>query len=441
VIVMKRAETWLGVSILVAAAACGQRAEPHDDVAPRASSTAVRAQSNPPSAPARIAGWTAVEHGAAGDAKRGASLVARYECNRCHEGTGLESPPITRHCTGCHVLVAAGKIPASSDAQREAMKNATHHFIGVPSLAGIGRTERASWIARFLQEPVKLRTHLEEWMPRLPIGEADARDIAAHLTASAPALVDEVTLGDASRGGAIFARRCVVCHDFTGAPRANVSPELPPLAGDRLATAIKNAPDLRFARERIRPDAIVAWIRDPSRVRADATMPSLGLSETDANDLAAFVLTAPLADADPKPATLVRLPILERAVRYEEVAARVFRKSCVHCHADPDASGDGGPGSTGGFGFAPRGVRLLSFAGTQLGYVADDGKRRSLFAAEPGLARWGGSRLVAAISARHEEIAGRPIANVRGMPMGLPALTPEEIQLVETWVAQGARRD
>jgi hypothetical protein len=111
----------------------------------------------------------------------------------------------------------------------------------------------------------------------------------------------------------------------------------------------------------------------------------------------------------------------------------------VHCHADPDADGDGGPGSTGGFGFKPRGVRLLSLASTQLGYIDDHGARKSLFAKEPDIAQYGGARIVAALVARHEEIAGRPIPEVRGMPMGLPALSREDIQLVETWAAQGGR--
>ena len=168
-------------------------------------------------------------------------------------------------------------------------------------------------------------------------------------------------------------------------------------------------------------------------------MPSLGLSEAEARDAAAYILMTPLAAPPEPPKPVERLPLLARKVTYAEVANRVFKKSCVHCHADPDASGDGGPGSTGGFGFKPRGVRLLSYAGTQLGYIDEGGQRRSLFSVESALEKWGGSRLVAALVARHEETSGRPIREVRGMPMGLPALPLEDIQLVESWVAQGAK--
>ena len=39
--------------------------------------------------------------------------------------------------------------------------------------------------------------------------------------------------------------------------------------------------------------------------------------------------------------------------------------------------------------------------------------------------------------ARHSEQAGTPNPEVRGMPLSLPALLVEDIQLVESWVAQG----
>ena len=168
-------------------------------------------------------------------------------------------------------------------------------------------------------------------------------------------------------------------------------------------------------------------------------MPTLGLSEDDARDVAAYVLTTPLAAPPPPPPAFTRLPILARRVTFEEVSEQVFKKGCIHCHADPDEKGrDPGPGSAGGFGFPPRGVRFTSYAGFTLGYRAQGGGRRSLVTPEPGLERWGGSRLVAALVARHEETAGRPIAEVRGMPLGLPGVSAEDVQLVETWVSEGA---
>jgi hypothetical protein len=44
---------------------------------------------------------------------------------------------------------------------------------------------------------------------------------------------------------------------------------------------------------------------------------------------------------------------------------------------------------------------------------------------------------VARLRARQLEEAGQPDPNLRGMPLGFPALTPEELQLVESWLEQG----
>jgi len=46
---------------------------------------------------------------------------------------------------------------------------------------------------------------------------------------------------------------------------------------------------------------------------------------------------------------------------------------------------------------------------------------------------------VAALLARQKEEAGET-PNVRGMPLQLPALSSEELQLVESWIAQGRKR-
>jgi hypothetical protein len=126
--------------------------------------------------------------------------------------------------------------------------------------------------------------------------------------------------------------------------------------------------------------------------------------------------------------------LLERHVGFDEVESRVFKRSCIHCHSEPTSAGDPGPGSVGGFGFTARGVVLSTYAGAQRGYLGDDKERHSLFETEAE----GGGRLVLALVARHEETSGRPVSGVRGMPMGLPGLSPEDIQLVRTWVHEGA---
>jgi hypothetical protein len=65
--------------------------------------------------------------------------------------------------------------------------------------------------------------------------------------------------------------------------------------------------------------------------------------------------------------------------------------------------------------------------------IDDHGERQSAF--QP--LKNGTPRIVGALLARHAEEAGKSDPEVRGMPLGLPPLPLEDIQLFETWVAQG----
>ena len=102
------------------------------------------------------------------------------------------------------------------------------------------------------------------------------------------------------------------------------------------------------------------------------------------------------------------------------------------------AFGDGGPGNTGGFGFPSRGLNLATYQGISSGIRdRDTGRRMSVFA--PGS---DGSTplIVAAMLARHAEIADRPVSGIRGMPLGLPPIPLEDIQRVASWIALGRPR-
>jgi len=179
----------------------------------------------------------------------------------------------------------------------------------------------------------------------------------------------------------------------------------------------------------------VRWLVDPVTVKPDTPMPSMGVSDDEAKAIAAYLLTTPLAAEEHKPVP-ARLPVLARRVSYDEVATRVLRKTCWHCHGEPDFErGDGGPGNSGGFGFKGRGLNLSDYPSTFAGFLDDSGRRTSVFAATKD----GTAHLVAAMLARQHEEAGEEPAT-RGMPLGLPAASAEDVQLVETWIAQGKPR-
>ena len=363
---------------------------------------------------------------------RGRALVDRFECNRCHVIPDVPPPAADQQCVGCHASIEAGELAATE----EDLARWAEHITGLvasPDLAAMGARFDRGWIASFLLHPHDLRPELEATMPRLDLDEREAQDIAAFLTRdvgreTAPPPPDDPAL--VARGRRLFAERaCSACHSFPDR-RAPERARLPASNDDSTL-----APDLRVTRARFRPDRLVAWIQHPRAFVPDTPMPDSSLSDGEARALASYVLYAellPEETREPPP----MLSLLERRVTYEEVAARVFSDTCRHCHADPDlAMGDGGPGNHGGFGFAPAGLNLTNYEGAAAGALVD-GRRMSIYAVDES----GMPRLIRALRARQLEEAGRVDEGMRGMPLGLPALSPEEIQLVASWIAQGRPR-
>lgn len=360
-----------------------------------------------------------------------AELMRRFECNRCHDGTGLPAAPQDKHCVRCHREILAGTFAAAPEHLARWRGN-LHSLNAVPSLTAIGSRLRRSFIAEFLLQPHDLRPNLVATMPRLALTEAEAAALSAELVAAenlaspAPA--------DAAAGRVLLdTRGCGTCHRFSGVSALKSSPIPVAMSVQQQADALMLAPDLRHTRVRFQPGALVPWLLHPRTMKPDTPMPEIPLTEEQARQIAAYIMTAPL---DPAIAVEipVRLPVLTRRVSFAEVNERVFRRSCWHCHSSPDyALGDGGPGNTGGFGFRPRGLSLADYIDAAAGSLDEKGHRRSLFLPLAD----GTPRLLAHLLARQREVAGQTVAGVRGMPLGLPPLSPEQIQLIESWIAQG----
>lgn len=379
---------------------------------------------------------------AEGAAARGRALADRFQCNRCHDGNGLVPAPRKQHCVHCHQAIQDGRYKDAPVAVRTRWRENVTHFLEVPSLDGMRGRLSPSWIARYLQEPGDVRPYLGESMPRLPLSADEARDLAIWLAGDDDNGGDAaVAFGDATRGRALLEdKRCGSCHRFTGVePLPMTAP--PSLSPDVLARGMKLAPDLALTRDRFVKARLVEWIANPRQLKPDTAMPTLDVTDEQARDMAAYIVQAKLS-AFPR-AVAPRLPVLQRSVRYDEVAARITTKTCQHCHLDPlTAGGDGGAGATGGFGYEGRHLDVSSYRGLLSGSVDDDGARRSLFERLPESTPVVGGlpRIVAHLMARKHEEAGRPIPGVRGMPLGLPSLPDEDIQLLETWIAQGRPR-
>lgn len=296
-----------------------------------------------------------------------------------------------------------------------------HSLPAAPSLARL--QVRRDWLEAWLRAPAKIRPHLRASMPRLPLSPDDARAIAAVLADGAS--VDATLAGDRDRGATRFAQlACGACHEFSGAPVA-----VPATRRAARDLAFVLAPDLAHTRQRWTQARVARWIAAPAAQRPGTLMPAHALTGTDAADLAAFVMTVELAPrASPPP---VELPLLERRVGFAEVDHAVFRHLCWHCHSRPAlANGDGGPGNTGGLGYRARGLDLSSAESAASGSIDDEGARRSVLGRTSSV-------LVRRLRLRQREELGDYSVSEPGMPLGFPALTPAQIQLVESWVAQG----
>lgn len=417
--------------LAVALTACPKKADPTPDPAARDAGAVVPKLASSVSTPSSTA-----------NAEHGKELVLKYECNRCHDGTGHPAAVQGKHCVHCHkdIMEDRFKAPAATITK---WKPRVKELADAPSLEASGKRFTRRWVEQYLLQPTDLRPHLQQFMPRLAITSDDARDIAAYLVPEADppprdslASAPELQGADLGKGRQLLETKgCGSCHAMTGvAPVPSSSP--PAMDGKDFERANKLAPDLRVTRERMTPARLVAWLRDPKSVKPDSAMPKIALSDGEVKDLAGYILSAELA-APPRKAKLERLPVLARKVTFKEVDEKVFHRTCWHCHSEPDyAIGDGGPGNSGGFGFKPRGLNLSAYEGIAAGFLDDQNERQSVFAKD----KEDVPRLVRALMARHDEVNGAATSEVRGMPLGYDPISAEEIQLVDTWIAQGRPR-
>lgn len=384
----------------------------------------------------------------AAEVESGLALAERFECNRCHERRGLAVPPPDKRCVGCHAAIHAGTFDAPPDVLHRWQAHIVDLTVA-PSFDGAERRLRQSWVREFLLRPHDLRPNLSATMPRLALTPEQATALAQWLvpdgTPFDPDAQPMLWFASKTTGRALAEQRgCGTCHRMRGLEGGLAASAVPvELPAAALTDGMLLAPDLALTRTRFQREALVAWLRDPPAMKPGTAMPKLNLTEGEAEDLAVFLLDTPLA---PPPASPVagaplppRLPLLTRRVPFAEVRDHVFKKTCWHCHSEPDlALGDGGPGNTGGFGFLGRGLSFVNYETIMAGSFKVDGggadqARQSIFKRlDNGL-----PKLVAHLVARQVEEAGGEVPGVRGMPLGLPSVSPEDLQLIESWIAQG----
>ena len=161
----------------------------------------------------------AIPKESAGDPARGKELVGTFQCNRCHDGTGHAAAPQNKHCVHCHkdIMEDRFKAPAASIMR---WKPRVAEYADAPSLEATGKRLSRRWVEQYLLAPTDLRPNLHQYMPRLPITAAEARDISAYLVpdADAPAaLPAAIAKADLGKGRQLLETKgCGSCHVMSG---------------------------------------------------------------------------------------------------------------------------------------------------------------------------------------------------------------------------------
>ncbi|MBI4395241.1 MAG: c-type cytochrome [Candidatus Omnitrophica bacterium] len=161
------------------------------------------------------------------------------------------------NCQGCHTLdQVEGRIrPLYED-----LGNAP------PILDGEGAKVQEFWLYHFLQNPETIRPWLKIRMPTFGFSEGDTNtlvryfhNLAEQELSFAPS-ASHATSESIQEGRRLFTQlKCIQCHQ---------PDEAKALAASFLA------PDLTLARERLKPDWMVEWLRDPQTLQPGTMMPT-----------------------------------------------------------------------------------------------------------------------------------------------------------------------
>ncbi len=168
----------------------------------------------------------------------------------------------TRHlgCTRCHEFEGGGGLAETVREQVHARLQSDHQESGLPpDLREIGARLRRTWVTKVLEGNARARPFIDMRMPRYaaPLVAGLAEQICGTQPAEPAAKVEHAK---AEAGRTLLGNRgfsCITCHDFGGRPAVGT-----------------RGPDLARMHERLLPEYVARWLRDPSAVRPGTRMPT-----------------------------------------------------------------------------------------------------------------------------------------------------------------------
>ena len=267
---------------------------------------------------------------------------AQATCGACHREDIAQTPRLNHgrqllaklNCSGCHQL---------QDIDRPAMLG--------PDLTNVGVKVSREWIYKWLKDPRTLTdadgnvtvngVEMDPRMPRFQLTDVELRALSAYLSVQRtkrlePARISTVVAktGDAAeQGKMLFDQRfCVTCHAIA----VERGGETKLIGGDI-------GPELTKVGSKVKPEWLVAWLRDPQGYLEHTRMPRYQWSDKDLSQVTQYILTK-LTDPD----LLKGVPDLGTPSEDEiQIGRRLFiEKGCAECHviqgvkAKPDFAPD-----------------------------------------------------------------------------------------------------
>ena len=172
------------------------------------------------------------------------------------------------NCTGCHEMERKGGDYRNVIVAHEGLDQTTAKQFAPPTLQAQGARVYPDWLFNFLKEPSQIRYGLKVRMPTFGMSDEEATTLVKYFSAldNEPFPYETIakpkpTAADLRLGKRIFDElKCDSCHPSQG--------EFIPEGSDKAGR-----PDLSLAKERLKADWLIDWMKDPQSFQPGTAMP------------------------------------------------------------------------------------------------------------------------------------------------------------------------
>jgi cytochrome c2 len=164
-----------------------------------------------------------------------------------------------RNCVTCHNIEGAA-------AGGEFVKLVAEPSLAPPGLTPEGARVQADWLYAFLRGPITIRPWLDVRMPTFHLDDPSLNRVIRYFESVSDTIGpfqshDAVRASNlAGEGGQLFTLlKCQACHVLGDIPKDQPTSNL--------------APDLRMASDRLQPEWILDWLKNPAKILPGTRMP------------------------------------------------------------------------------------------------------------------------------------------------------------------------